>query len=212
MGVFTSRCILVCEDRKRKVVIDPRPSTEELDIRRELLKDLRHIRLLSGPIEVSSEAYNAYSEWYQQQEKDILDGTPPIVDPRFQGYISRRQIHCWKLSIIMSVSRSDNLIIELEDFQRAVALLEATERKMPHAFRGYGRARYSRALDIVLRYLNDRGQAKHSELLRVHRFDLDAYTLEIVVDNLLKMHVISKIRDSAIGDTTYTYLDKGEKK
>ena len=117
----------------------------------------------------------------------------PILDPRFQGNISRRQIHCWKLAIVMSVSRGDSRIIEREDFKRAVALLEATERKMPHAFRGYGRARYSRAMDIVLRYLDERGQAKHSELLRTHRFDLDAYSLEIVIDNLLKMHVISKV-------------------
>ncbi len=64
---------------------------------------------------------------------------------------------------------------------------------------------------MVLRYLDERGQAKHSELLRVHGFDLDAYTLEIVIDNLLKMHVISEVRDSVTGDTTYTYLDKGGK-
>lgn len=111
----------------------------------------------------------------------------------------------------MSVSRGDSLSIDVTDIQRAVALLEATEKKMPHAFRGYGRARYSRTLDFVLRYLDERGQAKHSELLRVHRFDLDAYTLEIIVDNLLKMHVISKVRDSRIGDTTYTYPNKGGK-
>ena len=210
-GGFTSRCILVCEDRKRKLVIDPRPSKEELEIRKSLISDLRQVRLISGPMTVTEEAYVAYEAWYRKQEANIIDGAPPILDPRFQGYISRRQIHCWKLSMVMSISRGESMVIELPDFLRAVALLEATERKMPYAFRGYGRARYSRALDLVLRYLDERGQAKHSELLRIHRFDLDAYTLDIVIDNLLKMHVISKVRDSRIGDTTYTYLDKGGK-
>ena len=50
-GGFTSRCILVCEHRKRKIVVDPRPTRAELETKRSLLKDLRQIRLLSGGVD-----------------------------------------------------------------------------------------------------------------------------------------------------------------
>ena len=210
-GGFTSRCMFVYEERKRKVVSDPRMTTAELDMRARLLDDLVQISEVAGEVEVSPKALSDYTDWYEQQEADILDGNPPIREQRLQGYLSRRQTHCWKLSMALSFSRSNERVIKLQDMRRARRLLAATERRMGMTFGGVGRGRYSQALHNVIAYMQERGRATHSELLRQFRYDIDNYTLEIVVDNMKRMEILSIVNDSeSIHNTIYTFIAQDE--
>lgn len=203
-GGFTSRCIFVYETAKEKIVANPRMTEEEKKLREDLLSDLLQIRRLSGEFKISPEAEELYTEWYEKQENDRIDGLFPIHDRRFSGYIARRQTHCFKLCMVMSASRGNDMVITGNDFQRAKILLESTELKMPHAFGGFGRARYGRPVFAVSEYLRERGEARYSELLRIFSEDIDKYTMDIVLDNLREQQVVSRRKDAL--DWVISYL------
>ncbi len=205
-GGFTARCIFVVEDRKRQITPDPRPSHETLELRGVLLEDLKDIRKrMSGHMEFAPDALEAYKIWYQQQEEATLAGRPVISDPRFMAYLSRRQVHCIKLAMVLSASRDNKLLVTMADFDRATALLEATEKKMPRAFGGYGRAKFSTATNTVLELLMERKTINRSTILQQHRFDIDAWTLEQVERVLQQMGVIKIKKLTETGDVIYTF-------
>ena len=134
-GGFTSRCIFVFEERKRKVVTDTAITDVELQLQDDLLEDLLQITTLTGQFELSPKAFEIYEQWYENQETDIVRGVVPIRDPRLQGYVSRRQTHAWKLAMALSVSRSDELVIKAVDIRRAITILTRTERQDVYVIR-----------------------------------------------------------------------------
>ena len=207
-GGFTSRCMFVYEPRKRQVVADPRMTPEEEDLRELLLEDYKSLTHLAGRMHLDSEMVDEYIHWYEQQEAAILEGMPPVRDARFNGYIARRQTHCWKLCMAMAASRGNELWITKSDFHRAKALLETTERKMVHAFGGIGPSKYSNPLHVVIQYLQERGAASHSEILRQHKYVLDDYTLKIVTNNLRHMGIVTiDLNSMDPNDKTYRYIE-----
>ena len=192
-GGFTSRCIFVYQRFKRKVVAMPRMTPREHQLREDLLWDLMDMMDMTGEFVVTQDGMDAYIEWYEQQEDDILNGLPPIRDRRFEHYIGRRQTHLWKLAMVMSTARSNEMLITGRDIERAKGLLVTVEKGMPDAFGGLGTGQYSQLIYTVLSYLAERGQATQSELLRQHRHSLDHYSLNIVIENLKAMHLIEQV-------------------
>lgn len=84
---------------------------------------------LYGKVELSVEMIDAVRAWNNAK-------CPPIPDhTRLQHYITRRLLHTLKLSIVAAVSRSGELKVELEDFERAKTWLLDAEKVMPSVFR-----------------------------------------------------------------------------
>lgn len=66
-------------------------------------------------------------------------GCPPAPQhSRLAHYCGRRAVHALKLSMISSASRSPELIVTLEDFERAQHWLIEAEKRMPDVFRAMG--------------------------------------------------------------------------
>ncbi len=202
-GGFTSRCIFIYEDRKRRTVT--RPTDPDPAIREHLLFDLEQISTqINGQMEFTDEAQDAYDKWYLQYDQATQEGYPPIPDPRFDGYVSRRATHARKISMAISASRSNDLKITANDFNRARTLLEAAEKKMSRAFEGIGRARFSEATEVVLHFIEQEGSVLRSRLMSRFYRDIDAFTLDAVEKVLLQMKVISITLMPEKGDKLYT--------
>jgi hypothetical protein len=141
-----------------------------------------------------------YTEWYTKQSK-----TPAIKDPHFAGYCERRAIHVLKLSMVMSASRSCDRRITKADFSRALALLESVEPKMPRAFMGLGRAKYSDMTSHIYEYLSKHHKCSQAEILNKFDTDLDEYTLSLIMKTLAARKVIKIEYDSSRGEYYYTF-------
>lgn len=204
-GGFTSRVIFVVEEAKKQIVPDPRIPPEILAIRPNLIHDLEQLSTMAGEMIFLEETMDIYTEWYKEQSK-----TPAIKDPHFAGYCERRAVHLLKLSMICSASRSNERIITPEDFKRARVLLESAEQKMPRAFLGIGKARYSEMTSLIYDYLSRVKQATKAEILDHFHTDLDEYTLEIIGKTLAARKAISIHYDSTKVEYTYTLLKKGD--
>lgn len=209
-GGWTSRTIFVVEEYKAKSVADPRSMKINEDMREKLLNDLSEIKLLTGEIQFEEDALLTYIKWYEQTDKNIKNGKPPIADPKLSGYVSRRATHVRKLAMVMCVSRGDGMVITKRDFERALSILEMTERKMPKAFTGLGRARFADSTEDILAYIIRKGKVKRSEVLQRFYRDVDQFMLEQiekVLENMKSIKITILVNEQ---DLLYEALESRE--
>jgi len=202
-GGLTSRMIFVFEPRKGHLEPFPQWGREQIVLRKKLMDDLERIYSLKGEFKIHKEFIDPWTEWYYQQDRH-----PPFEDTRFAGYIERRPTHLLKLCMILSASRSDSMEISPEDFERALALLERTEIKMPQAFTGVGKNTQS---DILTKVWTDLALSKDmtfGQILSKYHVDADQRTLEAIIKTLSEMKII---RISYQGKTTHlTYVGNAD--
>lgn len=189
-GGWTSRVIFVVEEKKGKTVAKARKTKEEEELEEQLVRDLERIQQLCGGFQFDKEGEEAYVRWYEEEDKKLEQGQPPIEDPRFSGYCERRATHLRKLMMIMSASRSDSLVIQRCDFDRALALLKAAEANMHKTFGGLGTGRYSTITDKVLQYIQSVGTTTRSVVLGRFYRDLDPEALRVIEETGEGMKVI----------------------
>jgi len=203
-GGFTSRVIFVVEEKKGKTVAESHYTKAHEELRKQLVKDLEQIRIISGEYTFDAKANAAYIAWYKEQETLIEKGEPPIDDPRFAGYCERRGTHVRKLSMLLTASRTSKRVIMLSDFERALLVLKAVEVKMSKTFGGLGRAQYSEVTEQVLEYIVACKKVKRSTLMSKFYRDVDPPTLKIIEEVLSQMRVVKVKIDGK--DVIYEYI------
>ncbi len=181
-GGFTSRCVFVYGDKKSQLTPRPKLTSEERALGTTLLEDLQHINTISGEFQVTEAYHQAYDSWYLSGAKSYH-----LSDYNFASYVDRRPQHIRKLSMIVSLSRSDELILEEQDFDRALSLLEGAEKHMPGIYRGFGKLDLAAMYPKVCQYLMRNGceTITYSQLVV-------AFHRDITPDELLQMLSVLK--------------------
>jgi len=180
-GGLTSRIIFVYEEAKGKLVPLPFLSKPLKDVEDKLYFDLEKIHMLRGAFKLEEAFLNEWVNWYTAQ-----DGQNPFGQSyvrALDGYIERRPTQLLKLSMIMSASRSDEMIIRNRDFQNAKQLLEETEIKMPNVFLGVGSSESAHVMGAVMKELL-RGPQREDSLAGRLVFDANASELSMALNSL----------------------------
>lgn len=152
-GGFTSRCIFVFGDKKEKLVAYPHLHVPQ-DMKQQqekLVNDLEHIAsTLCGPFKLSQDAIDWGSEWYSEHYKN----PPPLLsDDRFAGYLARKQTHMHKLSMVLSASESDRMLITSDHLALAHSMITDLEADMPKVFNKIGRSEDSIQADRLIQFI-----------------------------------------------------------
>lgn len=147
---LTSRIIFVCEEKRAKLVIMPSKTDREIKLQQMLINDLESISMLSGPMGYDNLFVEYYTEWCKR-----ADTNPPFFDKKFDGYCGRRRKHLLTLSMICSASRTDDMVMGIEDIERAANLLAEVEVKMGTVFKGMGRSEMSSLLNDAITYVTN---------------------------------------------------------
>lgn len=205
-GGFTSRVIFIVEEHKKQTVPEYFQNDAERELKGKLTRDLERISKLCGEVTFSPEAKQLYVDWYIHEDGELAAGRPAIDDNRFAGYCERRSTHIRKLMLICSASRSDNLVIEAEDFHKAKGLLEVAEVKMGKTFGGFGRAKNSDVTDNIRNYIEQVGITTRSVVLQKFYRDITPMDLAVIEQTLeqLKVIKIKIMMDS--GDKVYNWI------
>jgi len=206
-GGFTSRVIFVVEEKKRKIVPEYLVDDATRELGGKLLRDLERIGNLSGEMTFSQEGKDAYTSWYIDQDTKLSAGNPAVPDLRFAGYCERRATHLRKLMIICSASRSDDLKLTKEDFNRAKGLLESVEANMGRTFGGLGKARASDETETVMQFIQSIGTTTRKAVLQRFYRDIDPMTLVGVETTLQQMGKIKIKLLADQADKMYTWID-----
>lgn len=210
-GGFTSRVIFVTEDRKGKTVAEHIKTLEEEELEKALIRDLERINQLSGQFIVLEDARKTYNEWYEAEDAKLDKGEAAVEDPRFLGYCERRATHLRKLMMLMSASRSDEMRIEAQDFDRALATLKMTERKMHKTFGGLGKAPNSDVTEKVIDYIRNVKTTTRSILLSRFYRDMDSNALKGIEEVIEQMRVVKIYLQPDTGEKVYKWVGPGGK-
>ena len=154
-GGFMSRCIFVYAEEKRNYVAYPGMAVAGVDIQKmeaDLIQDLGEIAALSGEFGMTQEAVEWGTEWYK--EHYATKGNGLLQDSRFGGYVARKQTHIHKLAMILSASRSEDLVITAGDLQRAAQELTSLEEDLPKVFDRVGKSQGSVQADRLLEMIH----------------------------------------------------------
>lgn len=203
---LTSRIIFVYEQNKGKIVPYPALSAEEKKLGESLKYDIAKIHMLHGEFKYDKRFLDPWIDWYSGQ-----DGNLPFRDSRFEGYFERRGNHVMKLCIICSAARGDDMVITVKDLDRAIAILERTERNMQQTFAGVGRLAHA---DVMTQVMNEVGARTEdgvllSELLDIFKNDADKWLMEKICETLIGSKFMK--RDILTDDIRYTYIPREDR-
>jgi len=196
-GGLLSRIILVVGYGPIKKVALQFLSREDEILRSQLAEDLAQISLLTGPFVMTDDYLNSYANWYTN-----VPVTEGVDSDKFMGYNSRRALQIKKLSMMLSASESDSMIIHERHFRKALDILKQTELEMPNAFYGIGRGFHAEILSSIMRYVESRDAFSWADLLE--RFSMDAMPddLHKYVSSLMERKKITK--ETSATQTVYT--------
>lgn len=191
---FTARIIMVYAGEPVKIeLFKERPTDQAL--RERLVSDMKIIGEMSGPFNCTAEAVHAIEAWHLHgSEKDKPQHS------KLQHYATRRILHILKLCMVFSVSRRDDLIIELEDFEQSLALLQEAEEAMPEIFKeissGGQASEIEEAFLFVMR-LSAGGTKPVSEhkLTQFLTSRVPANQIQYIITTMLRSNIIAEVND-----------------
>ena len=190
-GGFTSRCIFIVETSKAKHIPLPTVTIAQTKLKQALIHDLQLISLIQGNYEFTKEAANIYKKWYTKESHRMEDEQYVIEDPRFRAYCERRSTHLRKLCIVLQASQNDSLKITAKTWERALALLEKTEKLMPDVFGGLGRSDQGQLTYELIQYIG-RKKIVGRETIFKHFYQHMSWRTYIEIEDALRnMNLIS---------------------
>ena len=132
-GGFTSRTIFVFADRKRHFAAYPSTLINQklLDLKENLIHDLKEISAIVGPYKLTAEAMKWGTVWYEEHWTKAQ-----VTNDRVSGYLSRKQTHLHKLALVLSAATKDEKVIDVDEMKQAKDLLEAVEGPMLNVLGG----------------------------------------------------------------------------
>jgi hypothetical protein len=125
---FVRRVIMIYgADAPRKKLFERDKSVHRL--RKNILGRLSHLSTLYGEAKWAPDASIKMNDWY-------MEGGHPVPDhSKLKWYNETRAEFIIKLSLISALSRTSELLIEVQDVERAMNWLFSAERYMPDVFR-----------------------------------------------------------------------------
>jgi len=167
-GGFTSRCVFIYAEDKRRLV--PYPSAEVPEsfskMEKDLVHDLEIISTFCGEFTLSEAAHKFGEEWY---EAHYNADNAELANTRFAGYLARKQTHIHKLAMVLSVSDSSSepLIISKRHLEAASEITTSIEVDMPRVFSQIGLIGITKHVDDVLQLMRSFRKLERTKLVQL---------------------------------------------
>lgn len=190
---FTARMVFVYHGAPVKVSVFNSYSVDET-LEKNLIFDLANIARLKGPFKVRESTAKLIEEWHHGPSEDDKPTHSKLVH-----YNARRIMHVLKLSMAYSTARSNEMIIEDEDFQAALGLLLETESYMPEIFKemksGGQLAELEEAFHHLLALYHQRGQKPVPEHMLVHFLSarVPANQIEFLIETMIRSRMVEVV-------------------
>ena len=191
---FLSRTFLIFSGTTNLVDLFASEDEEELaeaPLFPKLRSDLRAIFDLIGNFSFAPEAQRLISEWHRH-------GGPPKPDhPKLINYCTRRSAHLLKLCMVACAARGDDKIINVVDYQTALAWLLDAEIAMEEIFKALGAKgdgqTISEAIHFIYKYqMANKEPILDQRLISFLAARVPAYNVVKLVELMEKTGQISK--------------------
>jgi hypothetical protein len=142
-GLMSRVIMIFADDRPLIDVFHTPPTPKPAD----LIHDIKIINTLMGEFQYTDDFAKAMHNW------KLLKLTPVPDHPKLVHYCTRRWAHLLKLTMIACIDRSNDLLLEVQDFNRAMAWLLEAESYMSRIFQAGAIAPDSRVMDEVVHFI-----------------------------------------------------------
>ena len=182
---FMSRVIMVYGDERPMQNLFTQRKNE---MPPEMIHDLRQIAGLHGQFTATTEFADAIHEWR-------LGGCKPEPShPKLAHYNSRRLGHVLKLSMVSAVDRGNLLLLEMQDFSRALSWLHEAEKRMGSIFHQGQQNPDSQVMDEIIAFINGHDVISSTKVYNFARRLAAAWAIDKIINVMLEggmMKVIS---------------------
>jgi hypothetical protein len=183
-GGFTRRVNFVyAKDKRQKI---PWPSINHSNVWLNLVEDLRYIANLVGEVKFDAQARKLYEKYYQSKACDANE----FDDEATAAYKTTKNIHAIKLAIVISVGETDSLVITEKHLETAIRAVEGVEATIGLVFRSVGESDLAVACDRVLRFVETKGYAQRSDILRANWRHISHNDLDVILATLMQAGMI----------------------
>ena len=184
-GGLSSRCLFVYGDTKERYVayVDEQVSKGDAELKAMLVQDLEQIAMMTGEFKISPAARAWGEAWY----KNFWETASSRMDDQMlEGYAARKQTHMHKVAMIISASRSNDMLIGVEDLQLANTMLEDLETDMPRVFSRIGRTEDSMQAERFIDFVKRKGTIPYADAYRmIHLYFPDFRDFEGILHGCL---------------------------
>ncbi len=158
-GGFTSRIVFVIGKEPSKLVLFPSEQLQNPMLKTNLIADLEQMCLLGGAVQFTSGAKAVALEWYEREACEVHD-------EKVDGYFGRKHDTMFKLATVLSVSESNDLLVEEQHIKRALAMLEHNEKHLNTIMESVTSTPVGGDTEKVLTIIKKFRNVSHSDLLR----------------------------------------------
>lgn len=206
-GGFGSRTIWLHETKPRNPVLIHRKSKFKPSkpinydqLKLDLAYDLNHIaNNIQGPYIMSDACQEWVENWYQE-----LIANDNSDKQKIKGFIQRKPAYLFKLAMLGKLAWSDELILEIKDFEWALPYIAILEDKAKSAFKDIGKNVYILSSKAIKDYVKQKTLVPREELLKVFGAEAEPNKLNELIDGLAAACYIKPEFDGS--HTTYRFL------
>lgn len=195
-GGFTSRCIFVYADKKKKFVAYPGLEIKRSDLQekeRKLVEDLTHIANIAGEYTLTPEAVQWGTAWYKQH---FTVRNIKLDDERFGGYIARKQTMLHKLAMILAAASSDDLLITQEHLEVAELMITDLETDMQFVFSKIGKSESALYTERLIWFVQQKKSVPFHEAYRyVHSYFPSMRDFDDIVAGCVKARLFKLVNE-----------------
>ena len=203
-GGFTSRCVFVFAEKKRRLIaypfLDMEP-TEFEGMRKLLCEDLLDISRMGGAFVLSQEAIQYGVQWYA----DHYNGSSKeLNNAQFAGYLARKQTHIHKLAMVLSAAESSELTIEKAHLHKAALIITSLEADMPRVFQNIGQQGDAKHAATVLEIIRAYGKIEKRALFRLCASKMGVLEFTNAIESCLQTGYVQPFSDGQ--QVTYVFI------
>lgn len=185
-GGFTGRIVFVHDTPDSRPIAEPeRGENEEV-----LLQRLKEVHEVKGQMRWGELAREWYKNWYEQIH------WPQIPDEFSQGFHNRKHDTLVKVATILALADRLSLNIEVNDLERALHLLNKTQKHLPTIMREIEATESGQNTEKVFRAVaKHKDGIEYAKLSRNLSYAFTAKELQELLESLVKEE---KIRDELV--------------
>lgn len=205
-GGFASRILFINQKEMHDTTqgwIDEEEQKSAVDLKERdgLIHDLRQIATIKGKYQAKKGFKEVYNEILKNTSAKIKIGG------EMEAYYKRKMWYCMKLAQILSADKSNDLVIEVKELERANELLETLESDMYWAFSVQGENKNLASLLLIWEIMRKKQKWAKTSLVSATFKHASANQMDDHIRTLAGMGKI-KAHFNAAG-TFYEILDNG---
>lgn len=189
-GGFGRRCIFIYEEepRRRKLIYkDVDVKQINVDHKENLISDLRYIaNNLFGDFHMDKDTYDKFDQWYKDGAGYNRSSTK--LD-RLKGYHETKPAFVMKIAMLLKIAdgnvvHKDQLILNWDNLEEAIAVIEGLEPGMNQVVSGMGRNVYKTDTKTIFRFIQQNSPIKLSTVLSEFASSAEPSKLEELIKGL----------------------------